>query len=42
VAVEEAPVVAAIGPGENLVGLVAVHDGVARVLVNFPASQHRP
>lgn len=39
VAVADAPVVAAVGPGENLVGLVAVRDGITRVLVNFPTSE---
>ena len=42
VAVTDAPVVAAIGPGENLVGLVAVRDGITRVLVNFPTSEASP
>lgn len=42
VAVADAPVVAAIGPGENLVGLVAVRDGITRVLVNFPTSEASP
>lgn len=42
VPVADAPVVAAVGPGENLVGLVAVQGGVARVLVNFPTSEPTP
>jgi len=40
--VEDAPVVAVLGPGENLVGLVAVRDGISRVLVNFPTSEATP
>ncbi len=39
VAIADAPVVAAVGPGENLVGLVSVRDGITRVLVNFPTSE---
>ncbi|HWH97482.1 MAG TPA: tRNA pseudouridine(55) synthase TruB [Pseudolysinimonas sp.] len=35
----DAPVVAALGPDGRLVGLVSVHDGVARVLVNFPTAE---
>lgn len=35
----DAPVVAAIGPDGRLAGLVAVQDGNARVLVNFPTSE---
>lgn len=42
VAVDDAPVVAALAPGENLVGLVSVQGGVARVLVNFPVSEPKP
>lgn len=37
--VPDAPVVAAIAPGGRLAGLVAVRDGNARVLVNFPTSE---
>lgn len=33
----DAPTVAAVGPGGRLVGLISVRDGLARVLVNFPA-----
>jgi tRNA pseudouridine55 synthase len=35
----DAPVVAAIAPDGRLAGLVAVQDGNARVLVNFPTSE---
>lgn len=35
----DAPIVAAIGPGDRLAGLVAVKGGVARVLVNFPTEE---
>jgi tRNA pseudouridine55 synthase len=39
VAVADAPVVAAIAPDGRLAGLVSVHDGVSRVLVNFPTEE---
>lgn len=42
IGVDDAPVVAAVAPGENLVGLVAVQGGVARVLVNFPTAEPQP
>jgi tRNA pseudouridine55 synthase len=42
VPVDDAAIVAAVGPGENLVGLVSVRDGIARVLVNFPAPEPDP
>ena len=35
----DAPIVAAIAPGDRLAGLVAVERGVARVLVNFPTEE---
>jgi tRNA pseudouridine55 synthase len=38
----DAPVVAAIAPDGRLAGLVAVQDGNARVLVNFPTSEVLP
>lgn len=34
--VPDAPIVAALTPDERLAGLVSVHDGRARVLINFP------
>jgi tRNA pseudouridine55 synthase len=37
--VADAPVVAAIAPDGRLAGLMAVQDGNARVLVNFPTSE---
>jgi len=37
--IPDAPVAAAIGPGGRLAGLVAVRDGSARVLVNFPTGE---
>ncbi len=37
--VADAPVVAALAPDGRLAGLVAVQDGNARVLVNFPTSE---
>ncbi|HWM34554.1 MAG TPA: tRNA pseudouridine(55) synthase TruB [Pseudolysinimonas sp.] len=37
--VPDAPVVAAIAPGDVLTGLVAVRAGEARVLVNFPSGE---
>jgi tRNA pseudouridine55 synthase len=36
VAVADAPIVAAIGPDAELIGLISVRDGISRVLVNFP------
>jgi tRNA pseudouridine55 synthase len=42
VSVPDAPVVAAIGPDGSLIGLVAVVQGIARVLVNFPTSEPQP
>jgi tRNA pseudouridine55 synthase len=42
VTVDDASVVAAVAPGENLVGLVAVQGGVARVLVNLPTGELQP
>jgi tRNA pseudouridine55 synthase len=39
---DDAPVVAAVAPGENLVGLACVQGGVARVLVNFPTAEPQP
>lgn len=40
--VPDAPVVAALAPGERLAGLVAVRDGAARVLINFPTDEVLP
>jgi tRNA pseudouridine55 synthase len=39
VPIADAAAVAALGPDGRLAGIVAVHDGVARVLVNFPADE---
>lgn len=39
---EDAPVVAAVAPGERLAGLVSLRGGVSRVLVNFPTEEVRP
>jgi tRNA pseudouridine55 synthase len=39
VAVEDAPIVAAIGPDGRLIGLISVREGLSRVLVNFPTSE---
>ncbi|WP_309713746.1 tRNA pseudouridine(55) synthase TruB [Pseudolysinimonas sp.] len=39
VAADDAPIVAALGPGGQLVGLVAVNAGISRVLVNFPTAE---
>jgi tRNA pseudouridine55 synthase len=39
VAVADAPVVAAIAPDGRLAGLISVHDGISRVLVNFPTEE---
>jgi len=41
VPVADAPVAAAIAPDGRLVGLISVHDGVSRVLVNFPTEEVR-
>ena len=37
--VEDAPIVAAIGPDGRLVGLVSVRERLTRVLVNFPTTE---
>jgi tRNA pseudouridine55 synthase len=39
VAVADAPVVAAIGPDQALIGLISVREGLSRVLVNFPTPE---
>jgi tRNA pseudouridine55 synthase len=39
VAVADAPIVAAVGPDGHLIGLIAVRDGLSRVLVNFPTPE---
>jgi tRNA pseudouridine55 synthase len=39
VASGDAPVVAALGPDGRLLGLISVHEGTSRVLVNFPTSE---
>jgi tRNA pseudouridine55 synthase len=39
VAVPDAPIVAAVGPDGRLIGLIAVRDGLTRVLVNFPTPE---
>lgn len=39
VAAADAPVVAAIASDGRLAGLISVHDGVSRVLVNFPTDE---
>lgn len=41
-AVDDAPVAAAVTEDDRLAGLVAVSDGVARVLVNFPTDEVLP
>jgi len=35
----DAPVVAAVGPGGRLLGLISVRAGLSRVLVNFPSDE---
>lgn len=42
VAVADAPVVAALGPDGDLIGLISVRDGLSRVLVNFPTPEGTP
>jgi tRNA pseudouridine55 synthase len=39
VAAADAPVVAAIAPDGDLIGLISVHEGLSRVLVNFPTPE---
>jgi tRNA pseudouridine55 synthase len=37
--VPDAPIVAAIGPEQQLIGLISVREGLSRVLVNFPTPE---